>query len=106
MSTTELIVHKIKAPYLIRATWLYPGFAMNNHLAPSWKLTSKSQSFFAIEPINQIATYRPPLAPQHNLDPAIAISDPRLSDLMHSLPEFKSWITPAGLALGRAMLAC
>ena len=90
-------MNKITALYLIRLIKLYLGVAMNNHFAIPGRLTVKSQSFFAIEPINQIAANGPFLAPQHDLDLAVAIADPCLSVHMYRCLSSSIGSRPLGL---------
>ena len=81
-------------------------FPMSRHLAAARPFGFQSKAFLPVEPVNEVAPSTPSFTLQQDVNPPVAIVDARADDLVHTLTQFRTRITPQRLALGGAMLAC
>src|SRR5271170_994047 len=105
LTAAQLVVDEVQAPCLVGTLRIASGLTINDHLATAWSLAPQRQAFFALEPVDQIAPNRPPIALQHDVNAAIAVAQPRSNDLMHALSDRQARISSARLPLRRSMLA-
>jgi hypothetical protein len=80
-SIEELIVHPIHGPTVIGCNSHRPIVSKLGHDPTSGRFVTHLQPFEPIEAVHPGAPYRPTIALQQDMDPPIAVPDPRLRDL-------------------------
>jgi hypothetical protein len=60
---------------------------MNRHLAPAGSFGPQTQTFFAVEPVNDVFADLPAFPLEQDMHPPVSEPDPRRCNLMHPLAE-------------------
>ena len=104
LAVAQLIVDEVQAPGLVGTCRTAPRFSMHHHLATTRAFAAKGKTFLTIQAIDRVPTNRQTIALQHDVDATVAVTDTRLHDLMHPLPDRQPRIAGAGLSLRRSVL--
>ena len=81
----QLVVHKVHRPGLVRLRCRAAAFSqLGFHPAPG-RFAPQLQPHLFVKPIDALSVHIPTLPAQQDMDPAIAVSNPRLRDLLDPL---------------------
>ena len=80
-SILQLVRYEIQAPGLVRRRRPEPLFGVTNGLPPPLWPPLQGQSFFLVEPVDQVLAHLPSLTSEKNQDFPVPVTNPALRNL-------------------------
>lgn len=97
----ELVRHKVHRPDIVHRTGLCARRSVAARAPPPQAAGTGRQAFFAVEPVDAIMVHRPPFPPLQDMEPAIALANPALGQILQPQPQLQCRVTPRPVAVGR-----